>query len=100
MNRWYAKNLGDGMMAWEPLENIRERFDDAYLKAGRPDGMAVFYRHASEGRLHCEVIVYFSPAAQDLARDLGADIAPVPSPDGLALLGGSEASWQLLIPSD
>jgi len=98
MNHWYAMNLGDGMMAWEPLETIRRRFEETYPKAGRGDDTAVFSRHASEGRLHCEVIVYFSPAAQALARALGAEVAPMPAPDGLDLLVGAEASWSVLFP--
>ena len=98
MNRWYAKNIGDGMTAWEPLETIKQRFNAAYLEAGRPMDMAVFYRHASEGRLHCEVMVYFSPAAMDLALDLGADSCPAPAPESVSLLAGSDDAWSVLFP--
>lgn len=98
MNRWYAKNLGDGVMAWEPLESIKLQFHSAYLAAGRPRDMAVFSRHASEGRLHCEVIVYFSPAAMNLALEFGADMCPKPSPECLTLLAGAEDAWSALFP--
>ena len=93
---WYSKNIGDALLAYNDLENIAAVCVPAYQKAGCPDDMAVFYRHESEGRLHCEVMVYFSPAADDIAKVLGASPCEQPGKYGLGLLVGSPAAWSIL----
>ena len=98
MNTWFSKSLGDGMLAWEPLGRMEELFLAEYAKAGSPREMAVFIRHESEGRLHCEVMAYFSPAAAAVAGALDADPCASPSPDDLSLLAGAEESWRVLFP--
>jgi len=95
---WFYKNLGDAMMAFEPLANIENRFRSTYLIAPYPKDVAVFVRHNSEGRLHCEVEVYLSPASVVLAKELDAEPCARPSPNGLGLLIGSEDSWSALFP--
>lgn len=97
-NRWYAMSLGDGVTALEPLRDVENRFRAASEQAGRPRDMAVFTRHESEGRLHCELMVYFSPAARAVAQALGAQPCARPSPQGLSLLAGPAESWSLLFP--
>lgn len=96
MSYWSSKNLGNEMWAWEPLEEIRRTFLVAYEKAARPQGMALFTRHESEGRLHCELVVYFSPAAMNVARGVDAELSPKPLRDGLSLLAGSDDAWTVL----
>jgi len=61
MDTWYTKELGDGIMASTPAEEIRQAFQRSLqAQAGKaPPEMAVFTRLASEGRLHCERIAYF-----------------------------------------
>lgn len=86
------------MFAGEPMDEIRALFAAEHARAGRPPEMAVFVRHESEGRLHCEVKAYFSPAARAVAEALDADPCPRPSPDGLDLLAGTEAAWLALFP--
>ncbi len=98
MKVWYAKNLGDGILACDPLGRLEEYFLSAYAKADRPKEMAAFIRHESEGRLHCEVKVYFSPASVAVAREVDAEPCARPSPDGLSLLAGCEESWLALFP--
>ncbi len=98
MRAWFSKNLGDGMLACEPLGRLEERFLSVYAKADSPKEMAAFMRHESEGRLHCEVKVYFSPASAVVAREVGAEPCARPSPDGLSLLAGSRDSWSALFP--
>ena len=98
MKNWFSKNLGDAMLACEPLGQLEERFLSVYAEAGSPDDMAVFIRHESEGRLHCEVKVYFSPASVVVAREVGAKPCQRPSPDNLGLLAGSGDSWSRLFP--
>jgi hypothetical protein len=98
MTRWFAASLGDPLLADEPLDRVRALFRSAHARAGGPADMAVFVRHESEGRLHCEVRAYFSPSAAGLAREVGAEPCERPSPDGLSLLAGAPESWRALFP--
>ena len=85
-------------MAHEPISRIEARFADMYLRANRPADMAAFIRHESEGRLHCEVMIYFSPASSLVAGEVGAEPCQRPSPRGLSLLAGAEKAWTILFP--
>lgn len=98
MRNWFSKSLGDAMLADEPLEYLEQCFLALLDNVDNPDEMAVFIRHESEGRLHCEVKAYFSPAAVVVARELGAEECAKPSPEGLSLLVGSEDAWLALFP--
>lgn len=100
MNHWSSINLGNEMWAWEPLEQIKESFLSAYEQAGRPQEMALFTRHESEGRLHCELVVYFSPAARPVAQSADAQLSPQPARDGLSLMAGSDEAWSSLFPEE
>ncbi|WKZ38240.1 MAG: GNAT family N-acetyltransferase [Anaerolineales bacterium] len=66
---------------------------------GKHSASEVFTRHESEGRLHCEVIAYFSPSASGLAEIFEAKPCQRPSRSGLGLLAGNEDSWPLLYPA-
>ena len=98
MTTWYSLNLGDGIMAPMPSQEIRELFQRVCTAAGDPLEMAVFTRAESEGRLHCEVIAYFSPAAVDVATAFEAVPCGKPERTGLGLLAGDERSWSILFP--
>ncbi|MDM7911752.1 MAG: hypothetical protein QUS09_01505, partial [Methanotrichaceae archaeon] len=63
-----------------------------------PPEMAVFTRPESEGRLHCKVMAYFSPAAADVAETFDAEPCVKPARAGLGLLAGDERSWSVLFP--
>jgi len=95
---WYTCNLGDAMLAAEPMDGIRASFLLHGKRSGAAGEMAVFVRHESAGRLHCEVKVYFSPAAAAVAKAFGAAACAKPSPQDLGLLAGSEAAWETLFP--
>jgi hypothetical protein len=95
---WYCLELGDGIMADQPLGEIKESFQSIFVSAGCPADMAVFTRHESEGRLHCEVIAYFSPAAKDLAKSFVARSCFAPERSGLGLAAGSDDAWTILFP--
>jgi hypothetical protein len=86
------------MMAPMATAEIEEAFVDAFVAAGRPTRMAVFTRPESEGRLHCEVMAYFSPAAQDVAQGFDAEPCEKPARTGLGLLAGMEKCWSVLFP--
>lgn len=98
MESWYSIGLGDGITAAAPSAEIEELFLRSFNDAGRPANMAVFTRLESEGRLHCEVIAYFSPAAQDLAKAFDAQPCEEPARAGLGLLVGDQHCWSMLFP--
>jgi hypothetical protein len=96
MDTWYVLSLGDGMTAvTSEVENV---FLPIYAAAGKPFEMAVFTRPESEGRLHCEVFAYFSPAAAAAAQALDAEPCEKPVRAGLGLLAGDERAWSVLFP--
>lgn len=95
---WFTKNLGDAMLAGDALAQLEALFLSTYGESGHSDGIGVFIRHESEGRLHCEVRAYFSPDSVMLAKTLDADPCARPSRNGLSLLVGSEAAWKALFP--
>ena len=96
MEKWYSIGLGDGMLAVEPSQEIQELFSEAYSAKGMPAEIAVFTRYESEGRLHCEVVAYFSPAAAEIAKALDAEPCEKPVRAGLGLLVGDERAWSSL----
>ena len=96
MDNWYSVSLGDGVVAPAPSAEIEERFEMIFAAAGRPLDMAVFTRPESEGRLYCEVIAYFSPAAAEVARAFDAKPCVRPARAGLGLLAGDEKAWEVL----
>jgi hypothetical protein len=98
MDHWFSVNLGDGMMAGGPSTEIEAAFEPLFSAAGRRPDMAVFARAESEGRLHCEVIAYFSPAARQVAEAFAARPCERPARAGLGLLAGDERAWSVLFP--
>lgn len=89
MTGWFVINLGDAMLVQDALVDLQHRFVCSYQAAGCPPDMGLFMRHVSDGRLHCEVRVYFSPAAADVAAVLGAKPCARPGPEDLNLLAGN-----------
>ena len=98
MSTWFTSNLGDAMLAGDPLDHIKALLLSAYEGVSDSKEMAVFMRHESEGRLHCEVRIYFSPPAVDVAKAVGAIACRKPASDGLSLLAGTEESWSVFFP--
>jgi hypothetical protein len=99
MNDWHTLSLGDGITAAIPAGEIEALFRQHFHAAGSPPQMAVFTRSESEGRLHCEVIAYFSPACSELAHALDAQECDMPTRTGLQLLAGDERAWAALFPT-
>lgn len=98
MESWYSISLGDGITAATPAAEIEKIFVGSFNAAGKPADMAVFTRAESEGRLHCEVIAYFSPAARKVAEAFDAQPCEKPARAGLGLLAGDQRSWSELFP--
>ena len=96
VNSWFGKNLGDAMMAFDSLDKIHALFQSTYGTDGCPKDVGVFIRHNSEGSLHCQVEVYFSPASASLAQAMCAQPCGKPSISDLDLLAGSKDSWSIL----
>ena len=99
MNTWVSLRLGDALTAQLPTTQIKDAFEPLYAAAGRPAGMAVFTRIESDGRLHCEVTVCFSPAAAELARTVDASPCAKPRRVGLELLAGDQRFWSTRFPA-
>ena len=98
MDTWYSVSLGDGITAPGPSDEIQTLFRQAFNDAGQPLNMAVFTRPESEGRLYCEVLAYFSPAAREISQAFDAEPCEKPSRAGLGLLAGDTLAWSLLFP--
>ena len=98
MQTWFSQSLGDGLLAFEPKEALRAQFEHLLAEALPPAGRAIFTRHELEGRLQCEVIAYFSPAAAEFARQAGAQPCERPSTQDLDLLAGEPGCWATLFP--
>jgi len=98
MSRWFYKHLGDVIMASRTLDQIRAAFLPFFESAGQPSDMAIFTRNDAEGRLHCEVFVYFSPAAAEIAQAFDAQPCDQPMRPGLELLAGGAPCWGKLFP--
>ena len=93
---WCFLNLGDAITAAGPIAEIEEAFLQAFNRAGKPSTMAVFTRAESEGRLHCEVMAYFTPAAQGVAWAFDAQPCTKPERAGLELVCGDPECWSVL----
>ncbi len=88
MQNWFYKNLGDAMLADDSLQQIKQLFLRTYPDPKQQSDKAILYCHLSEGRLHCEVMVYFSPGCSSMAQALAADPCHEPSNSDLSLLVG------------
>lgn len=86
------------MWAWESIDQLKDEFLLEYVQSENPIEMAVFTRHESEGRLHCELVAYFSPTSVVVAKKFDAEPCVRPIPAGLNLLAGSEDCWSALFP--
>ena len=98
METWHSIELGDGMFAVTPMDEIKAAFQRSFTEAGKPVNMAVFIRYELEGRLHCDVIAYFSPAAKAVAKTFDAEPCTKPVRAELGLLAGDAQAWSVLFP--
>lgn len=95
---WCSKDLGDGVAAIAPSQQIQKAFLLLFAAAGHPIDMAVFSRYDLEKDV---VTVYFSPGAIALAKMFGATPSEKPPNDEyLSLLVGDQRSRPLFFPSD
>lgn len=97
-NLWHSLDLGDAIMVNEPIEQIRKVFEEIVSQNSISPDVAIFTRNDSEGRLHCQVTAYFSPAANQIAKLFDAIPCQKPNRDNLDLLAGHETCWEVLFP--
>ncbi len=95
---WYCCNLGDAMLAAPALDGIEAQVLTALANDVNADGCAVYYRHESEGRLHCDLVVYFSPQAGRMPIEVKLRACAKPDKQGLSLLVGEASSWAIFFP--
>ncbi|MFU8895727.1 MAG: hypothetical protein ACNA8J_05020 [Gammaproteobacteria bacterium] len=93
MSDWYVSNLGDAMLAHDALVDVQRRFDAACRQSESTESMALFVRHVSEGRLHCQVLIYFTPAASAIAQEFDAVPCARPARTDLDLLAGNAKAF-------
>jgi hypothetical protein len=99
MNTWYSVDLGDGIAAYKPTEQIQEAFTAAYvLNRGATKGMAAFSRYDTERNI---VTVYFTPPAHQIAKVFNATPCEKPSIENLGLLIGDQVeTWRSYFPGE
>ncbi|MGO2012892.1 MAG: hypothetical protein ACTJH9_06140 [Pseudoalteromonas sp.] len=74
---WHAKNLGDAMLADSELKQIKQSASGT---------CSLFVRYVAKHSLHCEVVVYFPPNAEGMAKKYLAIPCLKPDGDGLTTL--------------
>lgn len=84
-HKWHKLNLGDAMLADLELDRIVNLWKEEYPTSEMKDH-PLYVRHESEGRLHCELCLYFHPSSYSLASKLDASTCSEPNDTGLSLL--------------
>jgi hypothetical protein len=102
MATWYKWHLGepvDNPMVDAALTLVDELFGYELIAAGDPPDFAIFKRLETKNHLHCDLVLYFSPAAHGLAELLGAEPCEKPARAGLDLYSAlDDGVWSLLFP--
>ncbi len=94
---WHALHLDNALLADPNLEAVEAAFRQAFHARGEPENMALFIRPAPAGQQHRSLVIYFTPAAEPLARELGATpCRRPPDPSGLKLQQGAPQARALL----
>lgn len=101
MQTWYKKHLGepvDNPIADAALNLLDEISPVNVAHGDGPLDFAVFKRLETKNRLHCDLVLYFSPAAHGLAELIAAEPCDKPARAGLELYIGHDEAWLLLFP--
>lgn len=89
---WYELNCGDPTLCDPIVQEVLKVYDEISHRGALSPGAAVFSRHESRGDLHCELILYFTPAAGYVASGVGAICSAQPASQGLSLIAGSSVT--------
>lgn len=85
---WYRLDLGDALVAAPRQHEIEQHVARARSDSVDPEELALYAMWLSEGRLHCELRLYFTPAAATVARACGAVPCAPPDPGALSRIAG------------
>jgi hypothetical protein len=99
MSTWYSKDLGDGVEAYAPTQEIMNLFQAFFVAAKLPKDMAIFSAYPSKTNV---VTVYLTPACGAVATAIGAKPCDKPRRDegsDLGLLIGHSDAWKVFFPS-
>jgi hypothetical protein len=99
LSSWYSLSLGDAVTAVVPGAALEEQGRAMFVAQGQPANFAVFKR-LETASLHCELTLYFSPAAAAIANRSGARPCAPPARQGLELVVGDARAWTTLLPQD
>lgn len=94
--RWYCRNLGDALLADPLMQELCDAFEAWQAESPQTAASGLFMRHESAGQLHCDVKLYFSPAAAEIAHTLHATPSRKPGKEGMSLLVGGMDAWSAL----
>jgi hypothetical protein len=90
MQNWYVIDLGDALLAGPDFDDLEIQLTEIYEQAGKPAGMAAYYRHETTAGLYCSVVVYLNPSFAPYADELDARSCMPPQTPGLTVMVGSE----------
>lgn len=95
---WYAKELGDGVAALHPTNQIQDQFvkytlAETVRRGAYPSEMAIFSKYDSHKNV---VTMYFSPGAMQFAQTVGAAPCERPGRKDLGLLAGDASVLEKL----
>ncbi len=97
MTAWYSKDLGDGVDALRPTEEIQEAYMLQAVAGRLPIESAVFSIYDLRVNV---VTVYFSPGLERLAQLFGAKLCDKPvNREGFGMLCGDQRAWNILFPA-
>ena len=99
MDTWYRKDLGNGVAASVPTQEIMNAFGELIFRrtAARTYSydLALFSRYEADDN----VALYFTPSAKDFALAFESSPCDKPVPgNGFALLVGDDRSWDIHFP--
>jgi hypothetical protein len=97
---WYSLELGDGRDASSAqIEGAWMAMVQSAVKAGKkPDHSLAVFRRGESGA--GPVTMYFTPAAEAVAKVFGAVECGKPSPPGIVLFLGDARVWDIHFPSE
>lgn len=87
--RWRYLNCGDPTLCDAKVQELLQAYDNMNRSKQLPPGAAIFSRHESLGDLHCELVLYFNPEAEAVAKTVGATSCAKPLPQGLSRIAPS-----------
>jgi hypothetical protein len=100
LSSWFSLSLGDAVTAVVPGAAVEDQARAMFAGLGEPPDFAVFRRLDTRASLHCEVTLYFPPAAEPIANRNGARPCARPARAGLELIVGDVRAWAVLFAND